>query len=63
MKHVSAVVAGLVVGMLLSGLAAAILVPNLPPRLRGPELVWTSTAIVVALAVWTFWSFARARRQ
>ena len=55
MKRALAIVAGVVVGMLLSGAVAAALIPLLPAPLQSAGTVWATTAVVVALAVLASW--------
>jgi hypothetical protein len=50
-KGALVIVAAAVGGVLLAGVASAVLIPALPPALRGAPLVWATTAVVVALAV------------
>jgi hypothetical protein len=64
MGRVVAIAAGLLVGILLAGLASATLVVLVPPQLRGAPLVWAVAAAIVVgttTAAWGLWS--RSRRK
>lgn len=63
MRRALAIAAGIVVGILLAGVISAALIGILPPRLRVVQVVWTATALVVALTVWGFWTIAGPRRD
>jgi hypothetical protein len=54
MKRVIVLTAGLVVGVLLSGLGAAVVVPLVPENWRGEPLVWTLTAAITILTMTVF---------
>ena len=55
MKQTLAIVAGVLVGLALSGVVAPVLIWMLPPRFRGAGVVWSATAVVVALTTSGFW--------
>jgi len=61
MRPVTAITVGGLVGLCVSGLVAALAVVALPAAWRGQPLVWTVTALIVALSAWTGWKFSTPR--
>jgi hypothetical protein len=53
----------LVAGLLLSGIAAGLLIPQLPADYRSPGTVALSTATVIAVCVGLAFALTRARRS
>ena len=64
MKHALTIAAGMIVGLLLAGAIAPVLIVILPSRLRGAGVVWSATAVLVVLTTTAFWLlWARPRRS
>jgi hypothetical protein len=63
MGRTSALFAGLIAGVILSGLAVAALLPQLPAPWRSERLVWISATTLVALCVGIAWLASRRSRE
>jgi hypothetical protein len=55
MKRALATVAGAVVGLVLTGVAAPALMLVLPPRLRGATALWAAAVAVAMVSAFLFW--------
>jgi len=63
MKRWLAVGAGAAAGALLAGVTAPPLMMILPGQLRGPALLWATSAIVVMAGVLTGWFLSSSRAE
>ena len=63
MKRAIAVVAGIVVGIVFAGPAAAAFVPLLPARLQEGYALWSVAALVTAASVAAAWKLSGRRRE
>ena len=64
MKQALAIAAGALIGLLLAGIISPPIILILPSRLRSAGVVWSTTAMVVALTAAAFWFLAtRAKRK
>jgi hypothetical protein len=62
-KRTLAVLVGTIVGVLLAGIVSPMLMMMVPPALRGPRLIESTVAVVVALSVWAGWTLSRPQRE
>jgi hypothetical protein len=54
---------GIVVGVMLAGIVAGVLMPVVPAAWRTPRLVWLSTATVVVVSAGAALVLSRPRRE
>ena len=58
-----AIAVGALVGFFLAGIVAPTVTHMLPPRLRGPAVVWSSALVVVSATALSFGLVSRHRRN
>ena len=63
MLRLFALLVGLVAGLAGAGIAAGFVLPQLPPAVRSPLLVWTSTAVLIGAGVAVAFVMTRPRRS
>ena len=61
MRRWLAVGVGAVAGIVLAGVIAPPLMMLLPGQLRGPALLWLTSAVVVTAAILTAWCLSSSR--
>jgi len=63
MKRWLAIAAGAVVGVVVAGMIAPPLMMILPAQLRGPALLWATSAVAVMAGVVIGWFLSSSRGQ
>ena len=63
MKRAMVVVAGIAVGIVVAGPAAAAIVPLLPARLQEGDALWSVAGLVIAASLAAAWKLSGRRRQ
>jgi hypothetical protein len=63
MPRVIALFLGLVAGLVGAGVAAGLLIPQLPPDARSPGLVWASASVLIVTGVGVAFVLTRPRRS
>lgn len=63
MRRTVGVVIGAAAGVLLAGIAAGILIPNLPSPWRSEGLTWAAAAIVIAASIGAAIVLTKPRRD
>jgi hypothetical protein len=63
MRRTLILAAGLCAGLTLAGVANAVLIPWLPPQVRGERLVWSVTIVIVIIATTATGALILRRRR